>query len=170
MQFSVLDVENLRLHYAKTLEHWRRRFEGASDQVQTMFDEHVRASVAAVSGRLRSGLHDRVDAVVPGGVRPRREQRDSVDETAAPVRAPAEHRMERCDVLVVGGGPAGSSCARALHDAGLDVIVLDRAVFPRDKVCAGWITPQVDRRCWNWTTPTISAAARSSRSRDFAPA
>src|ERR1700740_1075361 len=51
--------------------------------------------------------------------------------------------MERCDVVVVGGGPAGSSCARALHDAGLDVIVLDRAVFPRDKVCAGWITPQV---------------------------
>jgi geranylgeranyl reductase family protein len=50
--------------------------------------------------------------------------------------------MERCDVVVVGGGPAGSSCARALHDAGLEVIVLDRAVFPRDKVCAGWITPQ----------------------------
>ena len=37
--FSVLDVENLRLHYAKTLVHWRRRFEGASDQVQKMFDE-----------------------------------------------------------------------------------------------------------------------------------
>ena len=50
--------------------------------------------------------------------------------------------MERCDVVVVGGGPAGSSCARTLHDAGLGVIVLDRAVFPRDKVCAGWITPQ----------------------------
>ena len=50
--------------------------------------------------------------------------------------------MERCDVVVVGGGPAGSSCARMLHDAGLSVILLDRAVFPRDKVCAGWITPQ----------------------------
>jgi cyclopropane-fatty-acyl-phospholipid synthase len=37
--FSVLDVENLRLHYAKTLEHWRRRFDGASDRVQRMFDE-----------------------------------------------------------------------------------------------------------------------------------
>jgi flavin-dependent dehydrogenase len=44
-------------------------------------------------------------------------------------------------VLVVGGGPAGSSCARTLVGAGLDVIVLDRATFPRDKVCAGWITP-----------------------------
>jgi cyclopropane-fatty-acyl-phospholipid synthase len=38
-RFSVLDVENLRLHYAKTLEHWRRRFDGASGQVEEMFDE-----------------------------------------------------------------------------------------------------------------------------------
>jgi geranylgeranyl reductase family protein len=51
--------------------------------------------------------------------------------------------METCDVLVVGGGPAGSSCARSLRHAGLDVVVMDRAIFPRDKVCAGWITPQV---------------------------
>ena len=36
---SVFDVENLRLHYAKTLEHWRRRFAAASEQVVTMFDE-----------------------------------------------------------------------------------------------------------------------------------
>ena len=38
-EFSVLDVENLRLHYAKTLEHWRRRFNDASEQVAAMFDE-----------------------------------------------------------------------------------------------------------------------------------
>ncbi len=36
--FSVLDVDNLRLHYAKTLEHWRHRFDGASPQVLDMFD------------------------------------------------------------------------------------------------------------------------------------
>ena len=36
---SVLDVENLRLHYASTLDHWRRRFEAASDDVARMFDE-----------------------------------------------------------------------------------------------------------------------------------
>ena len=35
---SVLDVENLRLHYAKTLEHWRRRFDRASEDVAHMFD------------------------------------------------------------------------------------------------------------------------------------
>jgi geranylgeranyl reductase family protein len=51
--------------------------------------------------------------------------------------------MESCDILIVGGGPAGSSCARLLRRAGLDVIVLDKSEFPRDKVCAGWITPQV---------------------------
>lgn len=48
-----------------------------------------------------------------------------------------------CDALVVGGGPAGSTCARALVRAGLDVIVLDKCTFPRDKPCAGWITPHV---------------------------
>jgi cyclopropane-fatty-acyl-phospholipid synthase len=36
---SVLDVENLRLHYAKTLEHWRQRFDGSAGQVATMFDD-----------------------------------------------------------------------------------------------------------------------------------
>ena len=46
-------------------------------------------------------------------------------------------------MLIVGGGPAGSSCAWKLRQAGLDVVVMDRARFPRDKVCAGWITPQV---------------------------
>jgi flavin-dependent dehydrogenase len=51
--------------------------------------------------------------------------------------------MPRADVLVVGGGPAGSSCASRLAAAGRDVVVLDRARFPRDKPCAGWITPEV---------------------------
>jgi flavin-dependent dehydrogenase len=48
-----------------------------------------------------------------------------------------------CDALIVGGGPAGSTCARALRLAGWDVVVADRARFPRDKVCAGWLTPEV---------------------------
>ena len=37
--FSILDVENLRLHYAKTLEHWLERFEQSKDRIGTMFDE-----------------------------------------------------------------------------------------------------------------------------------
>lgn len=41
---SVLDVENLRLHYAKTLEHWRQRFRHSAAHVASMFDERfVRA-------------------------------------------------------------------------------------------------------------------------------
>jgi geranylgeranyl reductase family protein len=51
--------------------------------------------------------------------------------------------MIRCDALIVGGGPAGSTCARALRLAGWDVVVADSARFPRDKVCAGWLTPEV---------------------------
>lgn len=53
--------------------------------------------------------------------------------------------MIRCDALVVGGGPGGSTCAALLRKAGWDVIVADRARFPRDKVCAGWLTPEVFR-------------------------
>ena len=51
--------------------------------------------------------------------------------------------MHSCDVLIVGGGPAGSTCAWQLVRAGLDVLVMDKHIFPRDKVCAGWITPAV---------------------------
>jgi flavin-dependent dehydrogenase len=51
--------------------------------------------------------------------------------------------MDTCDVLIVGGGPAGSTCAERLRKAGLDVLLVDRQAFPRDKPCAGWITPEV---------------------------
>ena len=49
--------------------------------------------------------------------------------------------MERFDAIVVGGGPAGSTCAWQLRRAGLEVAVVDKRDFPRDKVCAGWVTP-----------------------------
>ena len=51
--------------------------------------------------------------------------------------------VETCDALIVGGGPAGSSCAWKLRQLGMAVTVLDKALFPRNKVCAGWITPAV---------------------------
>jgi menaquinone-9 beta-reductase len=51
--------------------------------------------------------------------------------------------MDSCDVLIIGGGPAGSSCAWGLRNSGLDVVILDKQLFPRDKVCGGWITPRV---------------------------
>ena len=46
--------------------------------------------------------------------------------------------METHDVIVVGGGPSGSSCARTLVRGGARVAVVDRAAFPRVKLCAGW--------------------------------
>lgn len=51
--FSVIDVENLRLHYALTLEHWLRRFERASGRVGAMYDERfVRAWRLYLAGSL----------------------------------------------------------------------------------------------------------------------
>jgi len=47
------------------------------------------------------------------------------------------------DVIIVGGGPAGSSCARELVQGGADCLVLEAEEFPRPKPCAGWITPRV---------------------------
>lgn len=51
--------------------------------------------------------------------------------------------MDACECLIVGGGPAGSACAWALQRAGVDTIILDKSAFPREKICGGWITPQV---------------------------
>lgn len=53
--------------------------------------------------------------------------------------------MRVADAIVVGGGPAGSTSAWKLREAGLAVLVLDRATFPRTKLCAGWVTPEALR-------------------------
>jgi geranylgeranyl reductase family protein len=49
---------------------------------------------------------------------------------------------ERHDVLVVGGGPGGASCAYWLARAGLDVVVVERKRFPREKTCGDGLTPR----------------------------
>src|SRR5215470_20145604 len=46
------------------------------------------------------------------------------------------------DVIVVGAGPAGSTTATHLARAGLDVLVLEKSVFPREKVCGDGLTPR----------------------------
>src|ERR1700730_9974607 len=52
--------------------------------------------------------------------------------------------MEVVDVAIVGGGPAGSTCAALCAAAGLRTLVLEREKFPREKVCGDCINPA----CW----------------------
>src|SRR5262249_37612928 len=77
----------------------------------------------------------------PSTMRFRGREPQCIRRTAS--RGPKVAVMATCDVLIVGGGPAGSSCAWQLRAAGLQVVILDRKPFPRDKTCAGWITPAV---------------------------
>ncbi len=50
------------------------------------------------------------------------------------------------DVLVVGGGPSGSSCAYWLAEAGWDVALVEKKVFPRVKTCGDGLTPRSVRQ------------------------
>lgn len=50
--------------------------------------------------------------------------------------------MDDADVIVVGAGPAGSATAHYLARAGLDVLLLEKATFPREKVCGDGLTPR----------------------------
>ncbi|HJT82021.1 MAG TPA: NAD(P)/FAD-dependent oxidoreductase [Chthoniobacterales bacterium] len=52
--------------------------------------------------------------------------------------------MDRADVAIVGGGPAGASCAFFCAQAGLRTVVLERETFPREKVCGDCLNPA----CW----------------------
>ncbi|MBT9527700.1 MAG: geranylgeranyl reductase family protein [Rhizobacter sp.] len=54
---------------------------------------------------------------------------------------PLSELPERCDVLVVGAGPAGSAAATLLARAGLDVVMVDQRSFPREKVCGDGLIP-----------------------------
>src|SRR5258707_1008442 len=54
--------------------------------------------------------------------------------------------MLTADVAVVGGGPAGCAAAITLARAGRDVVLVDRARFPRDKCCGDGLTASALRR------------------------
>jgi flavin-dependent dehydrogenase len=45
--------------------------------------------------------------------------------------------MEKHQVVIIGAGPAGSSCAKALHEAGIQAIIIEKESLPRHKTCSG---------------------------------
>jgi menaquinone-9 beta-reductase len=61
---------------------------------------------------------------------------------AAPGRAAPGRPAGEADVIVVGAGPAGSTTAYYLAQAGLDVLLLEKSRFPREKVCGDGLTPR----------------------------
>lgn len=79
--------------------------------------------------------------------------------------------METYDAIIVGGGPAGSSCASVLTKSGLNTLLIDRAKFPRVKLCAGWLSHAVwetlgispkeyTRGLWEWNNVRIHFRGR----------
>ncbi len=51
--------------------------------------------------------------------------------------------MIKSKVIIIGAGPAGSTCGWKLKQQGIECLILDKQKFPRTKLCAGWITSQV---------------------------
>jgi menaquinone-9 beta-reductase len=56
--------------------------------------------------------------------------------------SPSGPPADEADVIVVGAGPAGSTTAYYLAQAGLDVLLLEKSKFPREKVCGDGLTPR----------------------------
>ena len=115
--FSVLDVENLRLHYALTLRHWLERFENASDRVREMYDDRFvrawRVYLSRIARRRSTPARLQLFQVLFA-----RRFTNEVPWTRAHLYEPSGALMagDSCDVLIVGGGPAGSTCAWQLSE------------------------------------------------------
>jgi geranylgeranyl reductase family protein len=77
----------------------------------------------------------------------------------------------RCDVAVIGAGPAGSAAAIALARGGADVVLVDQHTFPRDKVCGDGLIPDAHaalRRLGVWDE-VMSQAQRATHVRCTGP-
>jgi geranylgeranyl reductase family protein len=78
-------------------------------------------------------------------------------ERARGRRAP-KTAAESADVLVVGAGPAGSAVSYYLATAGLDVLVLEKTHFPREKVCGDGLTPRAVKALTGMGVPIEASA------------
>lgn len=59
------------------------------------------------------------------------------------------------DVIIVGAGPAGSSCAYMLRQSGLKIALIDKAVFPRDKICGDALSTDVIKQL-SWMDESLA--------------
>ncbi|MBI5595998.1 MAG: FAD-dependent monooxygenase [Elusimicrobia bacterium] len=79
---------------------------------------------------------------------------------------------ERCEVAVVGGGPAGSAAACLLSRAGRQVVLLEKEAFPRDKLCGEFLSTEsrgLLERIGCWEALEARGPARITKSRFFPP-
>jgi NADPH-dependent 2,4-dienoyl-CoA reductase/sulfur reductase-like enzyme len=84
-----------------------------------------------------------------GGARVRRARsagRDSAGQAGS---------ADTADVIIVGAGPAGSTAAYHLASAGLDVLVLEKTSFPREKVCGDGLTPRAVKALTTMGIPVV---------------
>ncbi len=65
---------------------------------------------------------------------------------ADPRPASSDERLVEADAIVVGAGPGGSATATHLARRGLKVALLEKAEFPREKVCGDGLTPRATRQ------------------------
>jgi geranylgeranyl reductase family protein len=80
--------------------------------------------------------------------------------------APDGHSAPDCDVAVIGGGPAGAAAAARLAARGYRTVLVDRASFPRDKVCGDFVGPMALAELADLgVTQTAAFAATSTMSR-----
>jgi geranylgeranyl reductase family protein len=73
--------------------------------------------------------------------------------------------MQRFDVLVAGGGPAGSATAYHLATQGLSVLLVDKATFPRDNPCGGGLTMRAVRQLPFSVEPVVEDRITRARCR-----
>ena len=75
-------------------------------------------------------------------------------EHVLPATGAAGRTTDEADVIVVGAGPAGATTAYYLAQSGLDVLVLEKSVFPREKVCGDGLTPRGVKALVSMGVPT----------------
>jgi menaquinone-9 beta-reductase len=80
--------------------------------------------------------------------------RNAASAQPSPLASSSAQHVERADVIIVGAGPSGSATAAYLAMVGLDVLLLEKAAFPREKVCGDGLTPRAVRELITLGIPT----------------